>query len=171
MWPFDQPPNCATFTTRHVLNQRKPITLVIHDASDHGWQFLSDDGVNMDDAMLVGLKEIVAHDDTILEIADLPPGWIANREFVGAPWIRKSQYSDAALILIDWSRISGVNDFYDLVFKQCKSPEWHERNLSALNDSWVAGGINESGPPYVFRFSSLERTTPELIQFGMQYSG
>ncbi len=147
------------------MTQRKPITRVVHDASDHGWQFLSDDGANMDDAMLVGLKEIVAHDNTVLEVADLPPGWIATRERVGSPWVRMSQYADAALIVIDWSRIGCVNDFYDLVFKQCHSPEWHGRNLNAIADSWIAGGINESGPPYVFRFCSLERTIPDLMQF------
>jgi hypothetical protein len=104
MWPFDQPPNCATFTTRYVMTQHRPITRVVHDASDHGWQFLSDDGANMDDAMLVGLKEIVAHDNTVLEIADLPPGWIATRDQVGSPWMRGSQYADAARIVIDWSK-------------------------------------------------------------------
>ena len=86
------------------MTQHRPITRVVHDASDHGWQFLSDDGANMDDAMLVGLKEIVAHDNTVLEIADLPPGWIATRDQVGSPWMRGSQYADAARIVIDWSK-------------------------------------------------------------------
>jgi hypothetical protein len=165
MWPFDQPPNCVTFTTRHVLTQHKPITRVVHDASDHGWQFLSNDGADMDDAMLIGLKEIVAHDNTVLEIADLPPGWIATRERVGSPWTRTPQYADTARIVVDWSKIGGVNEFYDLVFKQCQSPQWHGRNLNAITDSWIAGGINETGPPYVFMFSSLNRTVPELLQF------
>jgi hypothetical protein len=44
----------------------------------------------MDDAMIVGLKEIVVHDSTVLEIADLPPGWIATRDRIGSPWTRAS---------------------------------------------------------------------------------
>jgi hypothetical protein len=165
MWPFDQPPNCATFTTRQVMTQRRPITRVVHDASDHGWQFLSEDGANMNDAMIVGLKEIVAHDSTVLEIADLPPGWIATRDRIGSPWTRASQYADAARIMVDWSKFVGTNDFYDLVFCQCESPEWHGRHLNAIADSWIAGGINAKGPPYVFIFSSLKRTAPDLLQF------
>lgn len=94
MWPFDQPPNCATFTTRFVLKDRMPITRVVHDESDHGWQFLSDEGASLEDAMLVCLKEIVDHDKTVLEIADLPPGWVATREGIGAPWSRTPRYSD-----------------------------------------------------------------------------
>ena len=119
----------------------------------------------MDDAMIVGLKEIVAHDSTVLEIADLPPGWIATRDRIGSPWTRASQYADAARIMVDWSKFVGTNDFYDLVFCQCESPEWHGRNLNAIADSWIAGGINAKGPPYVFIFSSLKRTAPDLLQF------
>lgn len=165
MWPFDQPPNCATFTTRHVLTDHRPITRVVHDESDHGWHFLSDDGASMADAMLVCLKEIVAHDETVLEIADIPPGWVATREAIGSPWLRTPQFVDATRILIDWSRIRCTDDFYDVVFKQCGSPEWHGRNLDAIADSWIAGGINETGPPYVFVFSSVNRTHPDLLQF------
>jgi hypothetical protein len=142
-----------------------PITRVVHDDSDHGWQFLSDHGASMAEALLVCLKEIVAHDGTVLEIADMPPGWVATREGIGAPWSRTPQYADATRILIDWSKIRCFDDFYDLVFKQCRSPEWHGKNLNAIADSWIAGGINESGPPYVFVFSSVNRTIPDLIQF------
>jgi RNAse (barnase) inhibitor barstar len=115
--------------------------------------------------MLVCLKEIVAHDETVLEIANLPPGWVATREGTGLPWTRTRQYADATRILIDWSKIRDIDDFYDLVFEQCLSPEWHGRNLDAIADSWIAGGINETGPPYVFVFSSLNQTLPNLIQF------
>jgi len=165
MWPFDQPPNSATFTTRQVIENRRPITRVVHDQSDHGWQFISDDGANMDDAMLVSLSEIVAHDKTVLEIADLSPGWIAIRSEIGAPWNREPQYADATEISVDWSQIGDANDFYDAVFRQCRSPAWHGRNLDALADAWIAGSINENGPPYVFSFSLLKRTPQRLVQF------
>jgi hypothetical protein len=165
MWPFDQSPNCATSTTRQVMTKNRPITRVVHDASDHGWQFLSDDVANTDDAMLVALKEVVAQDNSLLEIADLPPGWIATRAGIGSPWTRASQYADATRIIVDWSKVGGIDDFYDLIFRQCNSPEWHGRNLNAIADSWIAGGINANGPPYVFIFSSLQQTAPDLLQF------
>lgn len=88
-WPFDQPPNCATFTTTHVMKDNQPIIRVCHDEDDHGWQFHSDHPAEMKYAMLVCLKEVYFHDPTVLEVANLPPGWVATRNYVGDIWIRK----------------------------------------------------------------------------------
>jgi hypothetical protein len=44
----------------------------------------------MADARLVSLEEIVRLDPTVLEIADLPPGWQAIRERVGGSWTRRA---------------------------------------------------------------------------------
>ena len=89
IWPFDQPRNCATFTMRQVMNGSEPILLVSHDADDHGWQFIGTSDASMTDAMLVALEEIVKIDPTVLEIADLEPGWQAIRKSVGSPWSRR----------------------------------------------------------------------------------
>lgn len=88
-WPFDQPRNCATFTTRPVMNHSEPIVLVSHDADDHGWQFIGTSGASMAEALLVSLESIVKVDPTVLEIADLPPGWQALRDAIGEPWTRR----------------------------------------------------------------------------------
>ena len=82
-WPFDQPRNCATFTMRQVLDGSEPILLVSHDADDHGWQFIGTSDALMANAKLVCLEEIVRPDPTVLEVADLPPGWQAVRDRVG----------------------------------------------------------------------------------------
>jgi len=87
-WPFDQPPNCAVFTTRHVLRDGEPITHVFHDADDHGWQFHYPGDKTDADAMIVALSEICEHDPTVMEVADLPPGWMATRSAIGSPWER-----------------------------------------------------------------------------------
>ena len=42
----------------------------------------------MADAALVGLSEMVRHDPSVLELADMPPGWSATRETRDAPWKR-----------------------------------------------------------------------------------
>ena len=42
----------------------------------------------MEDAAVVALEEMVKHDPGVLEVADLPPGWCAQRDFPGAPWQR-----------------------------------------------------------------------------------
>lgn len=87
-WPFGQPRNCATFTLRQVMQQEEPILLVVHDAEDHGWQFIGTTRANMKDAMLVCLEAVVRMDLSTLEVADLPPGWQAERKSVNHPWIR-----------------------------------------------------------------------------------
>ena len=88
-WPFDQPRNAATFTTTHVLKGKQAITHVYHDEDDHGWQFHYSGPKSASDAMVVALQEIVAYDSTVLEVADLPPGWVAVRQGIGQPWTRK----------------------------------------------------------------------------------
>jgi len=67
----------------------EPILLVSHDEDDHGWQFIGTSDASMADAMLVCLEEIVKVDRTVLEVADLEPGWQAIRESVGSPWSRR----------------------------------------------------------------------------------
>jgi hypothetical protein len=39
-WPFDQPPNCAVITQRHITHGATPILHVGHDSEDDRWQFL-----------------------------------------------------------------------------------------------------------------------------------
>lgn len=87
-WPFDQPPHCATFTTSHVMVGGHLVTHVYHDEDDHGWQFHYAGEKSEADAMLVALKEIVELDDTLLQLADLPPGWMASRTSKDDPWKR-----------------------------------------------------------------------------------
>jgi len=93
-WPFDQPRNCTTLTMRQVLNSSEPILLVSHDADDHGWQFIGSSDASVEDGRVVCLEEIVTLDRTVLEVADLPPGWQATREHVGGEWTRRQRPPD-----------------------------------------------------------------------------
>jgi hypothetical protein len=43
---------------------------------------------NSEDLMLVGMGEVVDLNDTLFEIADLPPGWCADRQSEGGGWNR-----------------------------------------------------------------------------------
>lgn len=86
VWPFDQPRNCAVFTTTTVMKDGCDIIYVFHDADDHGWQCHYGGEKSAADAMVVALREIVAHDPTVLEVAHIAPGWKAWREKRGAPW-------------------------------------------------------------------------------------
>jgi hypothetical protein len=88
-WPFDQPPNCAAFSLRKIVFGGAPILYVSHDEEDDGWQFLDGGPVEMSDAAVVTMAEVVELDPTVLDVADLPPGWRAMRGAVGTPWQRE----------------------------------------------------------------------------------
>jgi hypothetical protein len=94
-WSFDQPRNCATLTMRQVLDGSEPILLVSHDSDDHAWQFIGITDASVADAQLVCLEEIVGLDPTVLEVANLPPGWQAFREKVGGSWSRRLRSPDS----------------------------------------------------------------------------
>jgi len=87
-WPFDQPPNCAVFSIRSIVFEGAPILHVTHDEDDHSWQFLGLEDADMEHACVVCLQEIVARDSSVLEVADLPPGWHAWRRCVSSSWQR-----------------------------------------------------------------------------------
>lgn len=90
-WPFDQPRNCAVVTLRSIMFDDAPILYVCHDLDDHGWQFLDGRPIDMANAALVTLEEIVRHDTSVLDLADMPPGWCAKRITKSAPWRRTKQ--------------------------------------------------------------------------------
>jgi hypothetical protein len=78
----------AVFTSRLVINQAKPITIVLHEIDDGNWKFLSkeDSGNAMEGLIMVPLQEILMIDPTLTEIAYLKEGNIAIRKFVGDDW-------------------------------------------------------------------------------------
>jgi hypothetical protein len=86
-WAFDQPRSCAVITLRQIMKGWQPVLHVTHDADDHGWQFLGWDGPSEEDAVVVCFEEVVNVDPTLLQLADLPPGWHAWRRSPQEPWL------------------------------------------------------------------------------------
>ena len=88
MKKFEDSLNTAVFTTKFVVIDKKEITYITHETEDGAWQFFSND--NFDDfeevSMILSLDEIINLDKTVLEIADLPLGYIATRETVKDKW-------------------------------------------------------------------------------------
>ena len=93
-WPFDDPPNVITITTRQVLEENQPILLVTHDEDDGCWQVLCGMSDDPDDGRVVGLDCMYNIDPSIGELADLPLGWRAKRESPTLPWIREPNPDD-----------------------------------------------------------------------------
>ncbi|WP_123868260.1 hypothetical protein [Flavobacterium hercynium] len=85
---FKESDNTAVFTTKYVVYENKEITTVYHFKEDGTWQFSSNDKVeNFEDVvMIVAIKQIVKRDKTILEIADLPLGFVAHRNSKKEKW-------------------------------------------------------------------------------------
>lgn len=90
-WPFEDAPNVATFTSRHVL-EGAPICFVYRDWDDGTWEFLPNRVTEQADGRLVCLKSVYEMDPRIGELADLPPGWMAKREGKSAPWERSRHH-------------------------------------------------------------------------------
>ena len=87
-WPFDQEPNVAALTTRQVLEGR-PILYITHYEDDHSWSFVHGSGEDFEqDGRLICMAEALELDETLREVADLPPGWYAWREDRYSGWHR-----------------------------------------------------------------------------------
>lgn len=88
-WQFNEPKNVPVFTTKEIIEEGKPILYVSHDEDDGAWLFLSGELINEENARLVGLKEIVEIDPSVLSLANLPLGWRARRKTINEPWRRE----------------------------------------------------------------------------------
>lgn len=87
-WPFDVPINTASFTTRYVLDGTLPILEVYHD-HDGEWQFMCGTTNATADAKLVCLGCMVRRDPTLVQLANMPAGWLAYRDSLEQPWSRE----------------------------------------------------------------------------------
>jgi hypothetical protein len=85
---FSESGQTAVFTTKFVIEDGSDITTVYHDADDGAWQFLSSDEYeNFEEvARVVSLDAIIEIDSSLLEISDLPPGFMAFRPDKSADW-------------------------------------------------------------------------------------
>ena len=64
------------------------LTYVSHDLDDGAWQFLGDSMSGGKPPILSCFHHPVDNDLSLVELADLPAGWWAERAGPGEPWIR-----------------------------------------------------------------------------------
>jgi len=92
--------NCTMrITVASVLSGERPVLYVSHDIDDGGWQFLSGEPADRDQAKLVCLEDAVALDPRLLELSDLKLGWSAERATPSAAWVRSAAYAT------DWEEL------------------------------------------------------------------
>ena len=87
-WPFDQGQNVAAITTRQVIEDGQPVLMVIHYSDDHSWAFLCNTTGEETDGRVIAMGQAVKLDPSLHAIADLPPGWVAERNSVTEQWTR-----------------------------------------------------------------------------------
>jgi hypothetical protein len=87
-WPFEDPENVAAITIDKIMKRQSPILYVKHDADDGMWQFLDGGEVKEEEARILSLKEMVNIDPSLIQLSDLPLGWIAWRDNQDSHWIR-----------------------------------------------------------------------------------
>jgi len=85
-WPFDQEKNVAALTTKQVLEDGLPVLVVVHYADECDWAFLCDTTDEEEDARVVAMKTVIDTDPSLYGVAELEPGWVAERADKDSPW-------------------------------------------------------------------------------------
>lgn len=78
--------DCYVFTTKYVVKHSSFITTVLHE-SNGDWQFLGcEQNLDVNDAMIVSLGEMLNIDSSLQSIIDLPYGKKAIRDNINSKW-------------------------------------------------------------------------------------
>jgi hypothetical protein len=83
---FKENLNTVVFTSKYVAVQNSPIVYVAHH-EDGTWEFWGDQIIDESEIMLVALEQIIKIDTSILELADLPIEFSAQRKSKESEWI------------------------------------------------------------------------------------
>ena len=95
-WKFPDDPHARVFLSETVNSGTEPVTYVSHDVEDGAWQFLGDSMSDGGGPVISCLHHPIDRDPSLVELADLPLGWYAERGRVGEPWTRKKHSRDDA---------------------------------------------------------------------------
>lgn len=95
-WKFPDKPHTKVFISKAIQEGTEWITFVTHDLSDGAWQILGETGIEDGGPELACLHHMVEKDPTLIELFDLPKGWLAEREVPGKPWERHEHVPDEA---------------------------------------------------------------------------
>lgn len=87
-WPFEDPPNLATFTTCHVTERGSHIVFASREVEDGAWVFLGPEEWAPEDGTVRCFQCMVEADPTLKALADLPLGWYAERPSPRTAWRR-----------------------------------------------------------------------------------
>ncbi|MFJ6897376.1 hypothetical protein [Streptomyces hokutonensis] len=89
-WPFPSgvfPSELLAIVQRTVAEGKFPALMVIHDDEDDWLLCDSIHDPNADDASIVThMNHVLAQDPSLADLADMPPGHVAERSSAQTPW-------------------------------------------------------------------------------------
>lgn len=88
-WSFADSVFTIAASTESVLAGESPILSARRDVDMALWHFHDGLPRSFKDAQVVTLWHVLQLDPTVGELANLPPGWVAERDAVGEPWRRR----------------------------------------------------------------------------------
>ena len=86
MKKFKESLNTIVFTSKYVAIEGSPIVYVAHH-EDGSWEFWGNQIIDESEIMLVTLEQILNKDNTILDLADFPFEFSAQRNSKDDDWI------------------------------------------------------------------------------------
>lgn len=80
----------VVITLKEILDGKKSVLYVSHDEEDGMWQFLDgSDELDIDNARIVTLGEMLEVDSSLSSLLDLSIGWKAERVDKDTKWLRQ----------------------------------------------------------------------------------
>lgn len=78
--------NKSAITTKYVVNNNSIIVSVFYD-EDGDWQFLGEEEVSEEDAIVVSIQEMIDIDKSLVNLPDLKEGESAYRKNKESIWL------------------------------------------------------------------------------------
>ena len=80
------------------------------------------------------------------------------------------ELNDVPLLNLNAASWKDGDDVYDAFFDAVRAPDWHGRNLDALNDSISTGGINKIEVPYRLNVNNISKAGLDVRKMTEQFS-
>jgi hypothetical protein len=87
VWPFSDPEDARVITTKRIALGGGAILHAFHEP-DGQWQFTDDGTLERADIEFIHLVHAIGFDASLVELADLPRGWMASRQSPTDSWHR-----------------------------------------------------------------------------------
>ena len=83
--------NKSAITTKYVVNNNSIIVSVFYD-EDGDWQFLGEEEVSEEDAIVVSIQEMIDIDKSLVNLPDLKEGESAYRKNKESIWLIRAEF-------------------------------------------------------------------------------